>query len=100
MGGEGAYARNVLKNSELVVEYYQRPCSDFPNGRLLIVAGDRLVYCGDLPYKNGENGGRTYPFVRQCALPMSGAFFGGSVIDRMIPVQRAFNAVKTASTSF
>ena len=100
MGGEGAYARNVLKNSELVVEYYQRPCSDFPNGRLLIVAGDRLVYCGDLPYKNGENGGRTYPFVRQCALPMSGAFFGGSVIDRMIPVQRAFNAVKNRKHEF
>lgn len=100
MGGEGAYARNVLKNSELVVEYYQKPCRAYPNGRLLIVAGDRLVHSGDLPYKNGENGTRTYPFVRQCALPMSGAFFGGSVIDRMIPVQRAFNAVKNRKHEF
>ena len=100
MGGEGAYARNVLKNCELVVEYYRRPSGAFPNGRLLIVAGNRLVHCGDLPYLNGENGGRTYPFVRQCALPMSGAFFGGSVIDRMIPVQRAFNAVKNRKHEF
>ena len=100
VGGVGLSASNVLKNCELVVEYYQRPCREFPNGRLLVVAGDRLVHCGDLPYRNGENGRRGYPFVKQCSLKLSGAFFGSSVIDRMIPVQRAYNAVKNRKHEF
>ena len=57
-GGAGLSARNVLRESELVIEYYQKPCADFPNGRLVVVAGGKLVHCGDLPYRNGERGGR------------------------------------------
>lgn len=94
MGGAGASSRNVLHGCELVIEYYEKPGKQFPKGRLIVVAGDRLVYYGNLPYENGENGARVYPFVKQCAIDLSGAFFGGSIIDRMIPVQRAFNAVK------
>ena len=93
MGGAGAGARYVKHGCALVIEYYEKPTADHPEGRLLIAAGDRLVHNGCLPYENGE-GERGYPFVRQCALEFSGAFFGGSVIDRMIPVQRAYNAVK------
>ena len=99
-GGQGGSSRIVRKNSALVVEYYQKPSAAFVNGRLTVIAGDRLVYCGDLPYENGPNGSRTYPFVKQYAIAFSGAFFGGSVIDRMIPVQRAFNAVKNRKHEF
>ena len=99
-GGGGGEARNVLRGCEVVIEYYRGPCADFPNGRLTVTAGDRLAYDGDLPYANGERGGRTYPFVKQCAVEFSGAFFGGSIIDRMIPVQRAFNAVKNRKHEF
>lgn len=77
-----------------VSEYYQMPDVEFKNGRLLIVAGDELVYEGELPYKNGEGGKRELPFVRQVALPDATGFFGISVIERCIPVQRAYNAVK------
>ena len=99
-GGAGRSAHNALKNCELVIEYYQKPCADFPNGRLIVVAGGKLVHCGDLPYKNGERGGRGYPFIKQCALHLAGAFFGASVIDRMIPVQRAYNALKNRQHEF
>lgn len=99
-GGMGSRLRGVRKNSALVLEYYEKSSSVFPYGRLIVVAGDRLAYYGDLPYENGESGSRTYPFVRQCALTMSGAFFGGSIVDRMIPVQRAFNAVKNRKHEF
>ena len=94
MGGAGESARYVKKNCVTVIEYYEKPTAEHPDGRLLVTAGDKLVHEGALPYVNGEGGARGYPFVRQCALEFSGAFFGGSVIDRMIPVQRAFNAVK------
>ncbi len=99
-GGSGRFMGGVRKNCALVYEYYEKSSSAFPNGRLIIAAGDRLVYYGDLPYENGEGGTRTYPFVKQCAVPFSGAFFGGSIIDRMIPVQRAFNAVKNRKHEF
>ncbi len=100
MGGSGSALRTVRRGCAKVVEYYMRPSEAFPEGRLTVVAGGKLAYCGDLPYINGENGTRTYPFVKQCAVPLSGAFFGGSLIDRMIPVQRAFNAVKNRKHEF
>ena len=99
-GGTGSRLHGVRKNSALVLEYYEKSSSVFPYGRLIVTAGDRLVYYGDLPYENGDAGTRTYPFVRQCAIPLSGAFFGGSIVDRMIPVQRAFNAVKNRKHEF
>lgn len=93
-GGAGSRAANSIKNAAMVIEKYVRPSKDLPEGRLTVVAGDELVYDGPLPYKNGANGGRTFPFVKQCAVELSGSFFGGSIVDRLIPVQRAFNAVK------
>ena len=100
MGGSGSALRTVRRGCAKVIEYYMRPSEAFPAGRLTVVAGGRLAYCGDLPYINGENGARAYPFVKQCAVPLSGAFFGGSLIDRMIPVQRAFNALKNRKHEF
>lgn len=78
----------------LVIEKYSKPTADKPNGELIIVAGDALVYQGDLPYINGENKTRTYPFARQLCLESLGNFFGASVVERIIPVQRAYNTVK------
>ena len=78
----------------VLIERYERPCGDKPDGELLIVCGDRLLYSGPLPYMNGADGGRALPFVKQDALPSAGMFFGPSMIERAIPLQRAYNAVK------
>ena len=99
-GGAGTRAQSVKRGAELVIERYEKPCAKFPNGRLTVVAGDKLVYMGDMPYLNGAGGTRTYPFIRQCAIELSGCFFGGSIVDRMIPVQRAYNAVKNRKHEF
>jgi hypothetical protein len=55
---------------------------------------------GDLPYVNKENGKRTFPFVKQVCLPQPGSFFGSCIVDRLIPVQRAYNAVKNRKHEF
>ena len=100
LGGYGYSAtapkivRESKENSVVVIEKYCRPTSDRPNGRLTIVAGNELLFDGDLPYKNGENGTRIYPFVKQTCIDMIGSFFGISIVDRIIPVQRAYNIVK------
>ena len=87
-------------NSAIVIEKYVRPNSEYPNGRLIIVAGDKLVYDGELPYLCGEDKTRDFPFIRQTSIEEPGCFWGTSVIERLIPVQRVFNAVKNRKHEF
>ena len=88
------------KNCEIVIEKYIKPNKNFPEGKLYIVVGDELVYDGDLPYKNGVDGERGFPFVKQVAIENTGSFWGNSVVERLIPVQRAYNAVKNRKHEF
>ena len=90
----------TLKDGEVLIERYTRPSEEYPDGRLEIVAGGKLLYEGALPYINGERGERTFPFVKQDCLRLPGAFFSSSVIDRLIPVQRAYNAVRNRKHEF
>ncbi|MDE5655134.1 MAG: hypothetical protein K2I46_05945 [Clostridia bacterium] len=84
----------------VVIERYSRPTADKPNGELSIVAGDKLLYHGDLPYINGVNESRGYPFTRIICLDKLGCFYGSSIIERLIPLQRAYNAVKNRKHEF
>ena len=93
-------AQTTLKDGVIVIEKYEKPSSEFPNGRLITVAGNKLLYYGDLPYLNASDGQRGYPFVKQESVTLPGSFFGTSVIERLIPVQRAFNAVKNRKHEF
>lgn len=100
LGGLGYNAHiNKVSNVELnnhcvLIERYNRPNLENPNGRLTIVAGGKLLYDGELPYINDELNNRTFPFVKQISNYMPGSFFGVSIVDRLIPVQRAYNAVR------
>ncbi len=85
---------------ELVIERHELPTCALPNGRLTTVAGGKVLYDGELPYANGDGGEREYPFVKQISVPVAGCFFGASVVDRLIPLQRAFNAVKNRKHEF
>lgn len=84
----------TAKNGVVLIERYTRPSVDYPQGKLEIVAGGKLLFSGELPYRNGERGERIFPFVKQDCLRLPAAFFASSVIDRLIPVQRAYNAVR------
>lgn len=89
-----------LKDGVLLLERYTKPSRENPNGKLEIVAGGKLLYQGDLPYINGEREQRGFPFVKQDCIRLPGAFFASSVIDRLIPVQRAYNAVRNRKHEF
>lgn len=98
--GKSASTPAVKHGYEVVIERYIRPDSQYPDGRLTIVAGDKLLFDGALPYINGENATRTYPFAVQYCVPLAGSFFGTCIVDRLIPVQRAYNAVKNRKHEF
>ena len=102
--GYNATATKLIESrkgdSVIVLEKYIKPNSEFPYGRLIIVVGNELVYDGELPYKCGSDGKRDFPFIRQVSLAEPGSFWGSSVIERLIPVQRAYNAVKNRKHEF
>lgn len=106
MGGFGSLSavpridRSKAGGSALVIERYTRPTADKPNGELVIVAGDKLLHYGDLPYAIGKDGERDLPFVKQDAIVQTGCFYGASMVERAIPIQRAYNAVKNRKHEF
>ncbi len=99
-GYESKKVSSTLKNHALVVEKYVAPNKSYPNGRLIVVTKDALLFDGDLPYKNANDFKRGFPFIKQVAIERVGCFFGESVIERLIPLQRAYNAVKNRKYEF
>ena len=92
--------RPGLSDREILIERYTLPDGEHPEGRLEIVAGGVLLHEGPLPYLNGDRGARVFPFARQTCVELAGSFFGSSVVDRMIPLQRAYNAVRNRKHEF
>lgn len=90
----------TLKNHVILIEKYEMPSIEYPNGRYIAVAGDKLLEYGELPYKNGVDGERALPFIKQVSLNQVGSFFGVSLVERLIPLQRAYNAVKNRKYEF
>ncbi|MCH5187721.1 MAG: hypothetical protein J1F63_04915 [Oscillospiraceae bacterium] len=74
-----------MGNSQRVYTYFERRSKAFPDGRMAILVGDSdLVYYGPLPYDE-------IPIVRTVCKERAGQFFGKSVIEDLIPLQRAYN---------
>ena len=53
-----------------------------------------------LTFTVADDGVRGFPFVRQVSIAQIGSFFGASVIERCIPIQRAYNSVKNRKHEF
>lgn len=81
-------------NHVLLIERYEKPTLSSPNGKYTIICQDKLLYDGDLPYKQGQNNSFVYPFIKQVSSKQIGSFWGVSVIERCIPIQRAYNSIK------
>lgn len=92
---------NEIKPDHVVViEKYIRPDTLHPNGQLIVVAGDKILEYTELPYLNDEDNKRTFPFIKQVSIQQAGCFWGASVIERIIPIQRSYNAVKNRKHEF
>ena len=91
-GGGFGYENTVLslghrtaENAEKVVTYFEKPSKHRPYGLMAIIVGDEhLVYYGCLPYSK-------IPLVQTVCHEVPGQFFGRSVIEDLIPLQRTYN---------
>ncbi len=84
----------------LVIERYEKPSARHPQGKLTIICQDTLLYDGEMPYINGSKNTRTYPFVKQISNKQLSCFWGSSVIERCIPLQKAYNSIKNKKHEF
>ncbi len=82
---DGGYVRS--RESERVVTYFERPNRTHPDGVMCVIAAGKPVYLSSLPYDD-------IPLSVFRAKENAGQFFGKSVIEDLIPLQRAYNGCK------
>lgn len=75
------------KNAVRVITYFEKRSRMYPDGRMIILIGDELFRYGTLPY-------REIPLVAVKDQVVAGQFYGKSVIQDLIPLQRAYNGCK------
>ena len=98
--GESFGGGGCMHDGVVLIEKFEKPTSEFPGGRYIVVAEDKILHYGELPFLNGVEGRREIPFICQKSIDDAGSFFGSSIIERIIPVQRAYNAVKNRKQEF
>ena len=76
-----------VRDSERVVTYMQVPTDGCPEGVMIQIAAGQVVYSGPLPLG-------VIPLTVFRAKENAGQFFGKSVIEDLIPLQRAYNGCK------
>lgn len=87
------------KDNAIVYEYWEKPCAKYPNGRLIICTDDKLLYAGKIPYKD-HDGEEYVPIIQQKCTERPNCFWGKSVGERLIPIQRQYNALKNRKTDY
>jgi len=74
-----------IENAVKVITYFERPSRHTPDGKMIIIVGEEhIVYYGSLPYDD-------IPIVQIICKEVAGQFFGKSIIEELIPLQRAYN---------
>ncbi|MCI8331336.1 MAG: hypothetical protein HFE78_00705 [Clostridiales bacterium] len=76
-----------LRASEKVITYMEKPSVKHPEGVMALIAAGRLVYYDRLPFSR-------IPLTIFRAKEAAGQFYGTSVIEELIPLQRAYNGCK------
>lgn len=90
---KGSDTANAKPDSCLIIEAWIKPghTALFPKGGRALMVDDLVVSCDQdgIPYKHGQ-----YPFAKMDSI-QSGAYYGTSVIDDLIPLQREINRTRS-----
>lgn len=99
-GGVYTLTAQTKKDHVLVFEYWEMPTTDYPEGRLVICTESELLYAGINPYKVGQDNSVGLPFTLQKCIGKPGHFFGKSIVERLIPLQQSYNALKNRKKEY
>lgn len=89
-----------LKDTAIVKEYHEMPTNQYPQGRLIIVANGKLLHFGPLTSRVGPDGTLGLPFVKICCIERPGVFWGRTILERLIPLQRRYNALRNRKAEY
>ena len=95
MGSEQRFLSSINANASnrfnqvYLKEVWIKPCAEYELGKLVIFAGEEVLFEADFPYQHGE-----FPFQKFNGT-RSGGFYGSSIIEDLIPMQKEFNLVKS-----
>lgn len=84
--------RKPIEDQYRCMEIWIKPSGHklFPNGGMVTIIGDQIVQLiEEFPYSHGE-----YPFIKFNHI-QSGQFYGTSVIEDLIPLQREYNRTRS-----
>lgn len=98
--GQYRFASKRLKNHAVVKEYYEKPSKKYPQGRFIVSAGKRCLYVGAMPFRIGDDGEPDFPFVRIVSIDKPGVFWGQTIAERCIPIQRRYNALRNRKAEY
>jgi hypothetical protein len=77
----------------IVKEMWERPSKKHPQGRLVIVAGEKLIADGPNPMPDGE-----LPFIMAGHYVVPGRFWRQAVVQHLISPQKQFNKTRSQIT--
>lgn len=99
-GGNYSIASQKKKDQAIVYEYWERPSRKHPEGRLIICTDNELLHYGSLPYRVGRDFTFDLPFIFQKSLDKPHCIWGRCIIDRLIPLQRRYNALRNRKAEY
>jgi len=81
-----------IKDHARLIEYYERPSKKHPEGYHAIAVGmnNWIVKEEKLPYNHKD-----FPLVKFDFIPVPGRFWGMSLIEQLIPIQKNLNLTKS-----
>lgn len=88
--------KGVQIDKVLVREWYMKPNREWPEGRLVILAGKEIVFDGPSPYFFHNMEGGWHPYTCWNFEPFIGRLFGKSLIESLIPLQMRLNEINGA----
>lgn len=86
-------------NHVLLIERFEKPTINNPDGKYTIICQNKLLFDGKLPIQT-DNINCIYPFIKLVSSKQIGCFWGISPIERCIPIQRAYNSIKNRKHEF
>lgn len=100
VGTSHYFTTTDLNNHAVVKEYWEKPSKTFPYGRIFTVANGKLLHEGHMFYPIGDDGDLEFPFERVVSIKRPGILWGRCVVDRLIPVQRRYNALRNRKAEY
>lgn len=98
--GTSTFGTRKKKDHREVFEYMENPSELYPEGRYFICTDDTKLVMGGLPYKVGDDEQPAIHYTSQKCIEKEGQFFGKSIVERLIPVQRRYNAIKNRKAEY